>query len=80
MKQLRKKHCRELWAEIKIKELYLLRNDRGLNGNLDSEAASHRELEASVGCKEQTHKGSVVEGRVGNTLGIKVSDLFSFSE
>lgn len=41
MKQLRKKYCRELWAEIKIKELYLLRNDRSLNGNLDREAASH---------------------------------------
>lgn len=82
MKQLRKKHCRELWAEVKIRELYLLRNDRGLNGNLDSEAASLRELEASVGCKQQTHKGSIVEVRVGNTLGIESqrsqSDLFFY--
>lgn len=78
MKQLRKKHCRELWAEIKIEELYLLRNDRSLNGHLDSEAASHRELGTFVGCKEQTHKGSLVEGRVENTLGIEVRVIFFF--
>lgn len=49
MKQLKSKTIGSYLAENKMKELHLLKDHRGSNGHLDSEAAPQSEPEASVG-------------------------------